>query len=430
MEKGITKKKKELGNMAERIDIKVAISLIMLVTFGLVMVFSASAYSSANDKKMNYDALYLVKRQGGFALAGFAAIFAVRLFHYKWLEKLWILYYLLAMGLILALLSPLGVEANHATRWLDLGITFQVAEMVKILLILFLAAVVDQAAMHLDSLKILFFIWIAGGILALLLYKISNDLSSALVLLGITFGMTLIYCQQVFLHILIGMGALITVLVYRYNFAQHLPTPEALDGMSFRVGRIAAWIDPELYASDQGYQTLQALYAIGSGGLFGKGIGKGVQKLTKIPEAQNDMIFSVVCEELGVVGAIMLLYLFGYLVYQLTRIALTCKNRFGAALVTGIALQIIIQVAINVGVCLNVIPNTGISLPFISYGGTSLLLLMGEVGIVFSVFYQMDHPAKQRKSKQRQSNRKTNRSRSLPQKSESRKQRIGKKLER
>ena len=151
------------------------------------------------------------------------------------------------------------------------------------------------------------------------------------------------------------------------------------------MGRFYAWIDPERYAGDQGFQPLQGKYAVASGGLFGKGLGNSVQKLDKIPEAQNDMIFSIVCEELGLLGAVVLLAMFLFLIYHLVRIAVNSENLFGKVLVMGIAFHISLQVLINVGVVLTIIPNTGASLPFISYGGSAVLFTLAEMGIVLSV---------------------------------------------
>ncbi len=157
------------------------------------------------------------------------------------------------------------------------------------------------------------------------------------------------------------------------------------DTLGVRGTRILAWLDPEAYASGKGFQTLQALYAIGSGGILGKGLGQSMQKLGFIPEAQNDMIFSIICEELGLFGAISILLMFVLLIWRFMVIANNASDLFGALLVVGVMGHIAIQVILNVAVVTNTIPNTGISLPFISYGGTSVLFLLVEIGIVLSV---------------------------------------------
>ena len=153
---------------------------------------------------------------------------------------------------------------------------------------------------------------------------------------------------------------------------------------NFRFRRIIAWLNPEKYAGDLAYQTMQALYAIGSGGLFGKGLGNSAQKMV-IPEAQNDMIFSVICEELGMFGVAIVVLLFAILLYRLMVIAQNAPDLYGSLMVVGIFAHIAIQVVLNIAVVTNVMPNTGITLPFISYGGTSILFLMAEMGLALSV---------------------------------------------
>lgn len=157
------------------------------------------------------------------------------------------------------------------------------------------------------------------------------------------------------------------------------------EGMNFRGVRILAWLDPEKYADDTGFQTLQGLYAIGSGGIFGKGLGQSIQKLGYLPEEQNDMIFAVICEELGLFGAIAVILIFLLMIWRFMVIANNAPDLFGALLVVGVMGHIAIQVILNIAVVTNTIPNTGISLPFISYGGTSVMFLLIEMGLVMSV---------------------------------------------
>ena len=158
---------------------------------------------------------------------------------------------------------------------------------------------------------------------------------------------------------------------------------------SFRLRRILVWLHPEDYASGDGYQTIQALYAIGSGGFLGRGLGNSIQKLGSVPEAQNDMIFSIVCEELGILGGMIVLLLFAYLLYRLFFIAQNASDLFGSLIVSGIFIHIALQVIFNIAVVVNLMPNTGVTLPFISYGGTSILFLMAEMGLALSVARQI-----------------------------------------
>ena len=157
------------------------------------------------------------------------------------------------------------------------------------------------------------------------------------------------------------------------------------DNMSFRGGRILAWLDPEAYADGKGFQTLQALYAIGSGGIWGKGLGQSMQKLGFLPEAQNDMILAVICEELGVFGAILVLCLFAFMLYRLLFIARNAPDLYGALIATGIFAHIALQVTLNIAVVTGLMPTTGVTLPFISYGGTAIVILLAEMGIALGI---------------------------------------------
>ena len=203
-----------------------------------------------------------------------------------------------------------------------------------------------------------------------------NNLSTAIIIMGITVCMLFVACPKYSYFVITGLGVLIiAILVVLYAI-------NSSDG-GYRLQRIQIWLDPESY--EKGYQTMQGLYAIGSGGLFGKGLGESMQKLGFIPEAQNDMIFSVICEELGLFGAVCVILLYILLIWRFLIIANNAKDLFGALLVVGIMSHISIQVVLNIAVVTNTIPNTGISLPFISYGGTSVLFLMAEMGLALSV---------------------------------------------
>jgi cell division protein FtsW len=359
--------------------------MIILCVFGMLMVFSASSATCAASEVYNYDAFYLLKKQALFAGIGVVALFISRSVPMKMLYyKLYGVCYVAAIFVILLLLTPLRYGSHGAYRWLKFGsFTLQVADVVKLLLIIFLAGYIERNAHKLSNRWEIAKIWILGGIPAAMLFKISNDLSSCIVVFGITFGLTFIYSKDVKWHVGLGIVAVVAVVMIYFHYSANLPTPDELSQMSFRKQRILAWVAPELYASDKSFQTMQSLYAIGSGGLFGKGLGNGIQKLGNIPEAQNDMIFAIICEEMGIVGACFLIYLYAYMGYQMAKLAINCKDIFSSAVVSGALLHISIQVFINIGVCLNLIPNTGIGLPFISYGGSAIFLLLAEMGVVF-----------------------------------------------
>jgi cell division protein FtsW len=216
-------------------------------------------------------------------------------------------------------------------------------------------------------------------IIALLIYQITNNLSSAIIVLGIAVAVYFVavpdYKWFVIAAVVVAVAVFAIVTIAKNSDASS----------SFRLGRIRAWLDPESYSSDKAYQTLQALYAIGSGGIWGKGLGQSMQKRGFLPEAQNDMIFSIICEELGLFGAITIIMLFVVLIWSCMIIANKTTDRFGSLLVVGVMAHYAIQVILNIAVVTNSIPNTGITLPFISYGGTSTVFLLMEIGIVLNV---------------------------------------------
>ena len=361
--------------------------LIFLCAYGAIMVFSATAYQCSITEEYNNDSFFMLKSQVKFMLAGFALMLFLQHFSYRLLNNvLAVVLYLSGIASVFLLKTPLGVTANGATRWVKLGALgqFQVSEWVKVCVIVFLAHLIDQNKKYLSSKKFTVYLWIAGGIPAVLLFELSNDLSSSAVVLGICFVMTFISMKTEKLHIAVFLAAFAFVAMYVWSIWSNMPTPEEMSEMPFRVRRIAAWLDPNRYAATQGYQTLQGLYAIGRGGVFGKGLGASIQKLGPIPEAENDMIFSVICEELGIIGAMALIYLFGYLLYQISRVMMSAPDLFGGMLSLGVFAHLTLQTIVNICVNLAILPNTGLPLPFISYGGTSVfLLLAGDGSCIF-----------------------------------------------
>ena len=380
------KRFKEFLNNTERVDLKIIIALIFLCLFGCMMVYSASSYVCATSADFNYDDMYLLKKQLQFIVLGVISI--VVLVHLDYHIFYWMGWAVFVINVILILLlkTPLGVEANGAVRWLDL-IVFQlhVGEMSKLLLILFLSFIMAQYGRPTKDWKNVFKIWLYAGVLALLILKISSNLSSCLIMLMITYGMTFIWSNTQKFHLVVGAAAAVlvsTLLIYMYY---NLPDPETANQMGYQAKRILGWMDPEKYKDVFSDQILQSLYAVGSGGLFGKGLGKSMQKLGKIPEPQNDMIFAIICEELGIFGGMIVLILLGYLILQIVRVAIAAKDLYGSMIVVGVALHLSFQTVVNVAVSLNVFPNTGVSLPFISYGGSALLIMFSEIGLVLSV---------------------------------------------
>lgn len=356
----------------------------VLVILGLIMQYSASSYN-----------LDLVKKQGIFALAGFAVLFVVSRFPARFLYKLSLAAFLLSMAAVAATMV-LGRNIKGAKRWIEIGpINFQPSELLKAALIMILAAVLCKYFHEINSLQRVtvkeffqkrkeirlgsFLRERRGYILPILIIiaaaafvvVLTKDLGTAVIIFGIGYCMLLVISPGIryLITILIAAGAASVVFIRLFPY---------------RMGRISAWLDLENNTSDLGYQIQQGLYAIGSGGWFGRGLGKSIQK-DFIPEPQTDMIFTIVCEELGIIGGIILIVLFVLLLLRLRKIYHETSDLFGKMIITGVMTHIGLQTIINMAVMANLIPNTGVPLPFISYGGTSLLILLTEIGMVMAV---------------------------------------------
>ncbi|MBO4988542.1 MAG: cell division protein FtsW [Lachnospiraceae bacterium] len=361
-------------------DYSLVFIVLFLLGFGLIMVYSASSYEASISEKLNYDAAYYLKKQLQSTLIGIVAMIAVSRIPYHFWERFAVMGYAVSVILILLVLTPLGYEANGARRWLRVGISIQPAEIAKLAMILFLASFICKLGKGIRSRK--GFLLVLGVPLPIcaLVWFITENMSSAIIIFGIAFLMLFVASPDYKPFVIIGAIGVTVVAVAVFALTQ-------LDAsqLGVRGARILAWLDPEAYASGKGFQTLQALYAIGSGGIFGKGLGQSMQKLGFLPETQNDMIFSIVCEELGLFGGIAIILMFLLLIWRFMIIANNASDLFGALLVVGVLGHIAIQVILNIAVVTNTIPNTGISLPFISYGGSSVLFLLIEIGLVLSV---------------------------------------------
>ena len=353
--------------------------VLFLLAFGLVMLYSTSAY----DANLTYnDSTYLFRKQIFSTLAGLVVLFIVSHLPYHLWERFAVIGYGVSVALVL-LIIPFGIEANGAKRWLRVfGISLQPAEVAKLAMILFLAYLICKMGRNIRTMKGFLVVLGAAAPISGLIYVITRNLSSAIIIMGIAVVMLFVACPDYKRFIILGLIGIAGVAGIVFLIVK---MSESGSVGSFRGERILAWLDPEAYASGKGFQTLQALYAIGSGGILGKGLGQSMQKLGFLPEAQNDMIFSIICEELGLFGAIEVLMMFILLIWRCMIIANNAPDLFGALLVVGVMGHIAIQVILNVAVVTNTIPNTGISLPFISYGGSSVMFLLAEIGIVFSV---------------------------------------------
>ena len=340
-----TKRKRTREKEKPYYDYDLLLVIIFLMCFGVVMLYSSSAYSAQVDYKND---MFFFTRQAMIGIIGFIVMFIVSKIDYHLYgayakELFWFSMFLMAL-----VQTPLGKTVNGARRWIRLpgGLSLQPAEFTKIAVILFIAyeiCLFGQKAKKWDGIKIL----LGYGLVATLgVFLLTDNLSTAII---------------VFL---------------KYTLAE---------SDNFRMRRIIAWLNPEANADKDSYQFLQGLYAIGSGGFFGKGLGNSTQKLHAIPEAQNDMILAVICEELGVFGAIIILCLFAFMLYRLLFIARNAPDLYGALIATGIFAHIALQVTLNIGVVTGLLPTTGVTLPFISYGGTAIVILLAEMGIALGI---------------------------------------------
>ena len=365
-------------------DYSLLFIVLFLLGFGLIMVYSTSSYEANLDFG---DSAYYLKKQLFATILGLIAMMVVANIPYHFWERFAVIGYIVSVVLIL-LIIPFGHESHGAKRWLYIGpISLQPAEVAKLAMILFLASMVCTMGKQIRTPKGFWTVLLVPMPIALMLWRITQNMSSAIIVVGIAVLMLFVSCPDYKRFILIGLaaaaGVALTVFVIVQSAASQADRADSIGG--FRGERILAWLNPEAYASDKGFQTIQALYAIGSGGVLGKGLGASMQKLGFLPEAQNDMIFSIICEELGLFGGFAVIIMFIMLIWRFMVIANNAPDLFGALLVVGVMGHIAIQVILNIGVVTNTIPNTGISLPFISYGGSSVMFLLIEIGLVLSV---------------------------------------------
>ena len=380
------------------LDTNLIVITMFLIVFGLIMVYSASYYKCSITKAFNYDSMYFLKNQALMSCVGLVTMFAVSHINYHIYKKEPIIWLAVILSVVLTLIlkiPALSITANGATRWVKFGpISFQVAEPVKIAVIVITAWLADKfGAQEIKWKKFTFKHWMVTGSIAVpgvffagFLGIISDNMSSALIIAIIGVMMYFAWHPKSWQFYLAAALAVIGAAAFIYVLSQQTVVEAELAAEEgFRLTRIRAWLDPYSYESDTSYQSLQALYAIGSGGLFGKGLGNSIQKLGKIPEPYNDFIFSIVCEELGVMGASLLLLMFIYLLYRIFIIAQKAEDLFGRMLATGVFCHIALQVVMNIAVVTGAMPNTGVTLPFISYGGTATIFLLLEIGVVLGV---------------------------------------------
>lgn len=361
-----------IGNM----DITIYLVVTILVIIGVVMVFSASYLMAANRSRFENDAFYFLRRNGIFAVMGFVAMNVISRVHYNiWRKFVWVLYAATIGFLIMVIVG--GELVGGVTRWVTIPVIggFQPSEVAKAAFIFIIAHLVDK---YPNALRTWTGFVIYSGLVAsvVVLVFIPGGFSSSLILASIGFGMIFIASPHILRFIVfggIGVGAIAFYLGSSAYF-----------GVSFRGARVQAWRDPWLDPLGVGFQTIQSLYAVATGGWFGLGIGQSRQA-SFIPEPQHDMIFAIIVEELGLVGAGLILILFAIFIWRGIIVAMKAPDTFSSMVAIGIVFSIAFQTLINVGVVTNTIPNTGVTLPFISYGGTSLMVSMALAGVLLSI---------------------------------------------
>ena len=371
MAKTIKRKQSSFLNSG-KLDITFLSLVLILLTIGLVMLYSASYAYSYQHYQNSYK---FISRQALFGVLGVVVMLAVsRINYHFWRKFAWIIYLVVIAMLGILLIAPPMVDGMDVKRWMVIGpINFQPSELAKFAIVLLLSSLI---AANFKQMKKFSFIAVLVGILGVtcLLVVLEPHLSATILIFSL--GIVLLIVgglpkKYIFGGVGAGVAAVALLIIS--------------GAISYGGDRIKYWLDPWLAPKAEGFQTIQSLLAIGSGGILGRGIGQSRQKYLWVPEPHNDFIFSIVCEELGLIGAVVIILLFCLLIWRGFTVAMRSPDKFGSLLAIGLTFQVGLQAMLNIWVVTNTIPNTGISLPFFSYGGTSLLILLFEMGIVLSV---------------------------------------------
>ena len=359
------------------IDYFILITTLILIAYGLIMVFSATYYTAASKSMYNNDGLFFLKKQLIGAAIGGAGMLIFSRIPYQKLIKYKYVFLVAALALLVAVLIPgLGKTTNGSSRWLDFKFfTLQPSEVAKFALIIFIAATIAVNQQRMKKFRY--------GILPVLLVLL---ICCGLIYLQPNFSAIVCLCIMSFVMVFVGGASSLQLGLIAsggIGAGALLMTTQ-----SYRMDRILSFVDPWQYADTKGYQVIQSLYAIGAGGFFGRGLGNSRQKLLYLPYGESDFIFSIIVEELGFLGALVLLFLFGFLVYRGIKVAMRAPDMFGTMLATGIVTIIAVQVIINIAVVTSSIPATGVSMPFISYGSSALIIFMSMIGILLNISRQ------------------------------------------
>jgi len=356
-------------------DYTIYLVVVLLTLIGVVMVFSASYVEASNRVAFNNDSFYFLRRNGLMAIGGFILMNIMANISFEHIRRLAPLIYLITLGLLIAVVF-IGLASHGAQRWIPFPIIqrFQPSEVAKAATIFMMAYLIDKSPNRLSSWSGLIFMSLILGVMTVLV--LYGGFSTGLIVAIIGFGMIFIASPHIMRFVLGGVAGITAIVGYLWYDANF--------GDGFRGARFRAWMDPWAYSETRGFQVIQSLYAIASGGLFGSGIGQSRQA-TFVPEAHHDIIFAIIVEELGLIGSGMILLLFGIFIWRGIKVALNTHSTFAAMTAIGIVLAIGVQALINIAVVTNSIPNTGVTLPFISYGGTSLMVSMALAGVLLNI---------------------------------------------
>ncbi len=362
------------GNKKEekKLDFSMLVTILILLSMGLVMVASASSYYALSTSG---NSTALLQRQLMLAIVGVIAMLFISKIDYTKYKKASYIFYIISLLLLIAVLTPLGVSRNGAKRWLGFGesFTFQPSEIMKIALVMATAAYISTNQKKLNNIKGYFVPFLLLMAVVVVMY-LQKHMSGTIVM-GVA-SVSIIFASGINIKPKYVIAVIMLILVVGGAF---IVTDE------FRLKRIFSFLNPEENIKDGNWQAAQSLYAIGSGGIFGRGIGQSREKYLWLPEAQNDFIFSVLGEEFGLVGTVTVLSVFVFFIYRGYKIAITCNDLFGSLIATGITSVFALQIFVNVAVVTCTMPVTGMPLPFFSYGGTALLINLCAMGLLLSV---------------------------------------------
>ncbi len=355
-----------------KMDFSVLLMVSVLCAFGLVMVFSASYYYAQHYSGANHDSFYYLKRQLVYLAIGYPVMLLVSLIDYHIIERLRSLFLAISLVLLVAVLLW-GSDLNGGKRWLIIaGISIQPSELAKFGLMIFMCSYMSRHRNEMNTFRYgMLPMLIAIGVIAGLVMLQPN--MSMAVIIGFI-GVVLLYLGGCDLKQLLILGVIAVIAVFVLAFAQ-----------PYRVARMTSFTNPESDPQGSGYQLLQSFYAIGSGGFFGKGLNNSYQKLLYMTYGESDFIFAILCEEFGFVGGMIVILMYGWIVFRGIVIAMRCRNRFGSLLAAGISIVFGFQVFVNIAVVTGLMPTTGQALPFISAGGTSLIVFLAAMGLLLSI---------------------------------------------